>query len=118
MEANLLKINDDKTEVLFLGSNVGPSQSLPNVVIGNSIIQPATSVRNLGVVMDSTLSCDSHITSICRSARFHLYRLRSVKKYLTSEAMKLSVHALVTFRLDFSNSLLYGLTARLPDYSL
>ena len=64
--------------------------------------------------MDSSLSYDSHISSVCKSARFQLYRLRRVRKFLTPEAIKLAVHALVTSRLDFSNALLHGL----PSYQI
>ena len=107
METNKLRLNDDKTEVIFFSTR--PSNLPSEVKLENVTIKPASQVKNLGVVMNNALSFDEHITEICRVARFHLYRLRRIKHYLTLEAKKLAVHALITSRLDFSNALLFGL---------
>ena len=50
-----------------------------------------------------------HINNICRSAFFHLYNIRRIRKYLSSDCAQTLVNAFVTSRLDFCNSLLYGL---------
>ena len=83
-------------------------------VFDNSQIKPSTTARNLGVTFDSHLNLESHINSVCRSAYFHLRNIRSVRKMLTYDACSQLIHALVTVRIDYCNSLLYGL----PDQSL
>ena len=45
----------------------------------------------------------------CQSALFYLCAIRKIRKYLTSDASKTLVNALVTSRLDYANSLLYGI---------
>ena len=51
----------------------------------------------------------SQVSSVCRSAYYHLFRIAS----LTIVACKTLVHALVISRLDYGNALLYGITDRL-----
>ena len=45
----------------------------------------------------------------CAACNYHLYRLSSLRHYLTSEAAKSAVNALVTSRLDYCNSLLHNI---------
>ena len=110
MLANRLKLNEDKTELLLIGT---PKQcaKLSNLVIniGNTAIKPGEKARNLGAVFDSNLSFKSHVNSLGSSARYYLYNIRLARKYLTKEAAEKAIHAFVTSRLDCNNSLLYGL---------
>ena len=55
------------------------------------------------------MSFKSHITDVCKSSFYHLRNISRIRKYLTREATEMVVHAFVTFKLDFCNSLLYGL---------
>ena len=58
-----------------------------------------------------------HVTAVCAAYNYHLYRLSSIRHYLTTEAAKSAVNALITSRLDYCNSLLHNIplsqTARL-----
>ena len=47
------------------------------------------------------------ITKTCGSAFFYLYNIRHIRKYLTSECTEKLIHAFITSRLDYCNSLLY-----------
>ena len=55
-----------------------------------------------------------HVTNICSASFFQLHNIRRIRKYLTPEAAATLVHSFVTCRIDYCNSLLYGL----PDYQL
>ena len=48
------------------------------------------------------------VTAICKSAFYHLRKISLIRKYLTVDAAQLLVQALVTSKLDYCNSLLYG----------
>ena len=51
-----LKLNKDKTELLYLYSKYSPQQSLPPLSFGSDTIQPSPCSRNIGVVFDRTMS--------------------------------------------------------------
>ena len=107
---NLLKLNDHKTDVIVFGTK----QKLPTlkdfrIIVGDTTRIPSSSVRNLGVVFDSSVSMTSHISTICRTAYMHLHNINHIRRYLTIDATKALVGAFVTSRLDYGNALLIGL---------
>ena len=52
----------------------------------------------------------STVTGVCKACNFHLYRLSSIRRYITTDAARSVVQALITSRLDYCNSLLANLT--------
>ena len=58
--------------------------NFPHVIIDGRVIHPSASVRNLGVIFDSILSFDAHISSISKSANLHLRRIGHIRKYSLS----------------------------------
>ena len=55
-----------------------------------------------------------HVTSLCRAAYYHLKNIHCLKTLSTPEALVTVVHAFVTSRIDYCNSLLYGIS----DYNI
>jgi len=55
---------------------------------------------------------DKQITNVIRSTYLHLRNIGSIRHMLTQEATEKLVHALVTSRIDYCNSVL----ASIPDY--
>ena len=53
---------------------------------------------------------NDHVTTVCRAAYYHLKNIRSLKPFLSQEALVTVVHAFVTSRIDYCNSLLYGIS--------
>ena len=109
MTANKLKLNTDKTELLILKSKFRPSPSLPFIKVGDDNIQPTESTRNIGVIFDSTMSMCAHINNVVKVAFYHLRNIAKIRKYIGSDATEILIHSFVTSKLDFCNSLLYGL---------
>ena len=108
MALNKLKLNKDKTELLYLYSKHNPQQSLPPFHFGSDIIQPSSSSRNIGVVFDSIMSMLPHVKSVCKSAFYHLRNISRIRKLLSTKTIETLVYAFVTSKLDHCNSLLYG----------
>jgi hypothetical protein len=105
---NRLKMNDSKTEMLVLSS---PNSVLSGirVSVGDDTHESAGTVRNLGVVLDQTLSLNTHVSRICQSGYFQLRSLRTVQNVLPAKALERLAHAFITSRLDYCNSILFGL---------
>ena len=110
-----LMLNDDKTEFLVIGTRKQLSKvSVSSIRVGDVDVIPVHSTKNLGSWFDSHMDMATHITKTCGSAFFYLYNIRHIRKYLSSECTKKLIHAFITSRLDYCNSLLYGV----PDHHM
>ena len=102
---NKLKINDSKTEfIVFRSPQAKQDLSGLSVIVGDSIIQQSSKVRYLGIIFDQFLSFDDYISSVCRSTHFHLRNIGRIRHLLSQ-----LIHALISIRLDYCNSILYNL---------
>ena len=61
--------------------------------------------------LDSNLSMGDHITKTSSAAFYYLYNIRRIRKYLSKECTETLIHAFISSRLDYCNSLLYGFQA-------
>ncbi len=104
-------LNSDKTEILL----IGPKNSTQNILDHNLQLDGCTvtssTVKNMGVMLDSNLSFENHISNVTKTAFFHLRNIAKLRNMLSvSDAEKL-VHAFMTSRLDYCNALLGGCPA-------
>ena len=115
MKLNLLKLNDDKTELLVITSRPSRSQSLDiSIKVGDQYISPSDDPpKNLGVIFDSTCSLRDHVANVCRSINFNLYSIGKIRKYLDRPTVEKLVNATITSRLDYCNSLMFGIPKEL-----
>ena len=115
MRDDQLMLSDDKTEFLIIGTRRQLSKiSIQSIKIGQTEVSPVASARNLGTWFDMHLDMGTHITKICNSAFYYLYNIRHIRKYLSKISTEKLVHAFISSRLDYCNSLLYGI----PDYQI
>ena len=107
---NELVCNESKTEAIWFFSRYKKHDlELSAITIGKSNVALASSVRDLGVMLDRHLDMRAHINQLCRSASFSLRRVGQVRRYLDTATTEKLTHALITCKLDQCNSLLYGL---------
>ncbi len=100
MTNNCLLLISDKTEILL----IGPKNSTQNLLDYNLQLDECTvtssTVKNLGVILDSNLSFQNHISHVTKTAFFHLRNIAKLWNILTvSDAEKL-VHVFMTSTLD------------------
>lgn len=67
-------------------------------------------VRNLGVVIDNNLQFDRQIASVVGSSFFHLRSFAKIKSFLSNASLEVAIQAFITSRLDYCNSLYYGIS--------
>jgi hypothetical protein len=112
MESNKLRLNSDKTELLTVATSFRINQVQRDTInIMNSEIAISNSIKYLGVRLDRTLSMADRVSDICRSSFLALRRIGSIRHYLSDKATSCLVNSLVTSRLDFCNSALYGVSS-------
>jgi hypothetical protein len=113
---NHLKMNEEKTEFVILGSKHNLSK-LTNVKlnIGGHTVHPSESARNIGVIFNSTMSMEHHVISLCKSANFHLRNISKIRHLLDEKTTEQLVHSFISNKLDYCNALLYGISDHLLD---
>jgi len=79
-----LKINDDKTEFLIIGSRQQLLKINPcHIRVGSTDIQPVSSLRNLGSWFDANLSMSLQVSTSCQAAFFWLHNIKRISQFLT-----------------------------------
>ena len=110
--AIMLKLNDNKTELMLVTSKrTKHLHNLPtSITMDNAQIPFRQSVKNLGFTLDCHLTMNVNVSNIARTCYFKLRRLASIRRFLTSTATATLVSAVVLSRIDYCSSLMFGST--------
>ncbi len=101
--------NDDKTIFMLVGNKPKVKEVVfDSVVIGESYISSSLNCTNLGAGFHSDMSMRHHVNLVCKSGYYHLRNIARIRKCLTHEALQTVIHALISSRLDYCNTLLAG----------
>lgn len=113
MRSNRLQLNTGKTELLWCATARRQSQ-LPctPLRVGSHLVNPVSSVRDLGIYIDADLSGRTQVLKTTASCFAALRQLRTVRRCLPLTTYKTLIVSLVLSRLDYGNATLYGL----PEY--
>lgn len=109
-----LKLNPDKTELIWFGSrtNTDRLKDISTTInLEHVDITPSNTVRDLGVILDNQLNMKAHISKMVSTGFFHLRRLRQLRRILPRAAKQRLVSALILSRVDYCNAILVGLPA-------
>ena len=68
-------------------------------------------MKSLSVTIDNKLSFDDHVNNVCKAAYFHIRALRHIRWCVTVNDAKTVATAMVSSRLDYCNSILYGISS-------
>ena len=113
MMANMLKLNDDKMELIIFGTR----QQLAKIGevsmnIGSIQIQLVDHVRNLGYHMDQLLKNGPHIIKLVSSLYLQLKNIQRICSKLGQKSSRTIIQAIIQSRLDYCNLL------GTPEYQL
>ena len=110
MKANALKINEEKSECLIFSKNTDEAHM--TLLAGIQVVKSQETVKILRVTLDTKMSLGQQISSISRSVHMYIRKIKRIRLSLSDFALKTLIQSTVTVRLDYCNSLYYGLTQK------
>ena len=114
MAENYLKLNDDKTEFVIIGSqHMLKKVETATIRVGDHDIKPVSKARNIGTIFDCNMSMEAQVNKMVKSAWNKLYSLGKIRGYLTEEQTQQAIHAFVTSQIDLNNAILCDLPSSL-----
>lgn len=111
MNRFFLKINPDKTEIiLFQPTSLNSKPTINGTILSTGeCIRFSEFVKNLGVILDRFLNFEIYINSIVSHSFKLLKDISSIRNLISVRETESLVHAVITSRLDYCNSLFYNL---------
>ena len=111
MNENRLKMNLQKTELIFLGSKQQLKKcETSDIRVIDDKVERSKVTKYLGSSLDENLSFVKHATMKCKAAMWNIHRIRNIHSYLDKSTFETLVASLVTPHLDYGNGLLIGAT--------
>ena len=86
-----------------------PPTIFPHLRVGDDFIIPSEVARMLNVMFDCTMPMDKKISSLVKSSFASLHGMYKARLCLTIEASNTMVHSFIYSRLEYCNSLLFGM---------
>ena len=112
MGQNSLKLNAEKTQLMWLGSRhqlakLTVSQLSLATTTSSSTVDIVSTANDIDVILGSQLPMATHISSVCRAGFFQLRQLRCVRRSLTTEVTRALVQAFISCRLDSTTAAVF-----------
>jgi len=94
---------------------LGSPQQLAKVYVSEvpvalACINVSETACNLGVIVDSQLTLSAQVAVVCHSGYYQLRQLRLLVRSMSSDTVKTLVQVFILCRLDYCNSMFYGIT--------
>ena len=110
MDSNKLKMNNEKTELMLIGTTYKiNSLDSKQLAIGGIITPFHDKVKDLGFILDSNLSMRQAVSHVTRMCYCELRKISHIRHLISEELAKTLVVSFVTSKLDYCNSLYYGM---------
>jgi len=110
---NGLALNPSKSEAILLGTRQRLSSFpiLVGIQTANSSVPISDHITTLGVTLDSNLTLNGHVSSVCKSSYYSIKALRHIRPVLTLDMARAVAASLTQTRLDFANPVLLGISS-------
>ena len=110
MRANFFKINEEKTECIIFSKITDDAHKAPPCWYTSC--QITRNCQNTWSNVRHEMSLDQQITSLSRLVHMYIRKIKLIKVYISDCVLKTLIQSTVTVRLDYCNSLYYGLTQK------
>ena len=107
---NGLAFNPSKSEVVKFDCRKQTINQITSVKVAGASIHLSPAIRSLGVIPDSQLTMNSHVTAVCKACYFHIRVLRHIRRSIPEDVAKMVACRIVESRLDYCNSLYAGMS--------
>ncbi len=104
-----LQLNEDKSEFIVFGNKM-PGNDL---IESYGLLSNNSYVKNLGVFFDSEICFDRQVNSVVKTSFFLLRKLSKLKYILSYKDLEIVLHAFISTRLDYCNTLYLGISESL-----
>jgi hypothetical protein len=109
LNGSKLLLNDEKTEVMFVGKkSVIACVNHLNVHINNKVIKRVDCMKILGVMLDCNLKWDKHLSKINQSCNYSLSLLQPLRCVLSFSSRKLLISSLTLSHLHYVSSVWFN----------
>ena len=107
-----MALNPDKSDAILIGTaqRSHSYSNLTSVNVAGTTVPLANNISILGAKLDSNLTLDNHTKSVSRSN--HIRALRQIRGALDNSMAATVASALVSARLDYVDSILYGTSTK------
>jgi len=111
---NGMLLNPDKSEILLVARKVNAKKFAHGmgISVAGSNITFSVQLKSLGVTLDQSLSFDQHVGNIVKASNFNICALRHIRPMLDRSIANTIACSIVSTRLDYCNSLLYGTSVK------
>lgn len=89
-----LQLNVSKTVGMFFTKTTN-STANPDIVISGEKLQIVTEFKYLGILIDSKLNFNSHITKTVKKVKFNLSNFRFIRNSMSTRAVKMFMHSVI-----------------------
>ena len=114
MNRFFLKLNSSKTKILvFVPPSLRNRIRIEGTFINNECIRFVHSAKNLGIILDDKFSFKKQVMKVVQSSFMIIRKLAKIKYYLTYDHLYTALIALISSRIDYCNSVYFGIHAEL-----
>ena len=112
LHQNGLQLNPTKSEVIQFTACHGHGRvdDVASFQVSGADIELSATIKSLGVILDSKLTFDKHVSNVIQACYCHIRALRHVRESLPDDVARTVACSIVGSRLDYCNSLLAGMT--------
>jgi len=119
---NGLALNSTKSESILIGTRqrLRTLPAIASPIIAGTPIPFSDTIKTLGDTLDPNLTLNKHVSLLSRSIHFYIRALRHIRPALTESMAATLGASLVQSRLDYADSIMYGMSASIActNYSM